>query len=59
MIVTNKNGKEIDFNKAVREMDPDVQDSLRGQNFASEQEFLTAYENKHYNLLGEEWKFSK
>ena len=59
MKVTNKNGKEIDFQQALKQMDTEVKDSLNGENFTSEQEYFTAYENKHYGLLGEEWDLSK
>ena len=59
MIVTNKNGKEIDFEEGLKKMNPEVRSSLQGIEFPSEQAFFTAYENKHHGLLGEEWELSK
>ena len=58
MDVTNGNGEVLDFDAAVMLMDDDIREELNKQDFQSEQDFFTAYENAHAGKYGE-WELSK
>jgi hypothetical protein len=60
MDVTNINGKVLDFDAAVNLMDDDIREQLvNRQDWQSDQEFFTAYEQAHAAKYGEEWELSK
>lgn len=60
MDVTNGNGKVLDFEAAVNLMDDDTREQLANQQeWQSNQEFFTAYEQAHAAKYGEEWELSK
>lgn len=57
--VTNSNGKVLDFDAAVNLMDDDIREQLvNQQDWQSEQEFFTAYEQSHAAKHGD-WELSK
>ena len=57
--VTNRNGKELDFEAATILMDDDLREELH-MSLApcAEQDFFSAYEVKHEEKFGEEWELS-
>lgn len=56
MVVTNKYGKEFDFAFAVEMMDDDIREELHRELApCSEQEFFSAYCDKHLEKYGEEF----
>ena len=59
MMVTNKNGYNVDFDAAVELMDDELREMLCAAGIATEQDFFTAYETEHAKKYGEEWELSK
>jgi hypothetical protein len=58
--VINQNGTEINFDTAVELMDNYLREQLHiRQEWASKQEFFTAYESAHLQKYGTEWELSK
>lgn len=54
--VTNKNGKEIDFDFAVNYMNDELREELHNELAPCEaQEFFDAYAEAHEDKFGEEW----
>ena len=59
-IVTNKNGKQIDFSIAFMLMDEDIRQIIaNGCSSDDEQNFLTQYEEEYEFLYGRESELSK
>lgn len=59
MLVTNKNGYELDFDAAVTYMDDDIREELHASMApCSDQEFFSAYEKAHTEKHGEDWFLS-
>ena len=59
MLVTNRNGKQIDFDTAVFSMDDDIREALAREGIDDEQDFFSQYETEHCIKYGEEWELSK
>ena len=60
MQVTNKNGKQINYDAAVQLMDDEIREELHAELApCTEQEFFSAYEAAHAEKFGEEWELSK
>lgn len=59
MMVTNKNGAQVDFEVAVQFMDDEIREAIH-MDLApcTDQEFFTAYEAAHEEKYGEEWALS-
>jgi len=58
--VTNKNGKQVDFDSAVNLMDDDIREELHASLApTTPQAFFTAYEEAHYQKFGNDWELSK
>lgn len=54
--VTNKYGKQVDFESAVNHMDDDLREDLHNSiSGCTAQEFFDAYSSAHENKFGEEW----
>lgn len=59
-MVTNKNGKELDFNATVQFMDDEIREKLHNEMApCSKQEFFTAYEEAHKQTFSEDWFLSE
>jgi hypothetical protein len=57
--VSNKSGKELDFEAAVQYMDDEIREQLHSELApCGEQEFFTAYEEEHEKVYKEEWFLS-
>ena len=60
MQVTNRNGKQVDFDAAVELMDNGIREQVHAyKSPCTEQEFFTAYEIAHAAVYGEDWELSK
>lgn len=59
--VRNLNGQLIDYEAAVYHMDDEIREELHSELApCTEQEFFTAYEQRHAAIFGEDdWEFSK
>ena len=58
--VTNKSGKQIDFEQAVNVMDDDMRNEIHNELApCTEQDFFTAYEKLFEERTGEEWELSQ
>lgn len=61
IIVTNRNGYELDFENAANYMDSSIREELHARHTGevTEQEFFNLYEAEHEKNFGEEWELSK
>lgn len=57
MMVKDMNGNEVSYEAAVMLMDDDIREELAAEMApCTEQEFFSAYEKKHEEKYGEEFK---
>lgn len=57
--VINTSGTRIDWQAAVNLMDDEIRENLSEQDFETNQDFFTAYEQAHAKKYGDERELSK